>query len=235
MYYVTGDIHGNICNLLFLTEELTKKDVLIILGDVGFNYYRNKKDEAFKKEANEIGITLFCIRGNHELYPCYINSYQTKQWNGGTVYYEEEYPNLLFPKDGEIFTFNKKRCVVIGGAYSIDKEYRKMNGWQWFEEEQLTMEEMDYVEENLARNNWKVDYVLSHTCPISTCPTFLFHPAVDQTTVDKTMEKWLQTIADRLDFKKWYFGHYHGNWNNGKYCMLFEKVQNLTESELPLS
>lgn len=42
----------------------------------------------------------------------------------GTVMYEEEFPNILFPVDGEIFTLNGVQCLVIGGAYSIDKFYR---------------------------------------------------------------------------------------------------------------
>ena len=32
-------------------------------------------------------------------------------------------------------------------------------------------------------------------------------------------------IADRLTFKKWYFGHFHGDWQNGIYEMLFENIK----------
>lgn len=47
-----------------------------------------------------------------------------KIWNEGIVYVEEQYPNILFAKDGEIYNFNGKKVMPIGGAYSIDKYYR---------------------------------------------------------------------------------------------------------------
>ena len=35
----------------------------------------------------------------------------------GKVFIEEEYPNLIFAKDGEIYNINNKSFLVIGGAY----------------------------------------------------------------------------------------------------------------------
>lgn len=49
-----------------------------------------------------------------------LKKYKTKEFHNGIVYYEEEYPNILFAKDG----VNNKSVLVIGGAYSINKEYR---------------------------------------------------------------------------------------------------------------
>ena len=40
------------------------------------------------------------------------------------VYYEEEFPSILFAKDGEVYDFNEKSVIVIGRAYSVDKYYR---------------------------------------------------------------------------------------------------------------
>ncbi len=50
--------------------------------------------------------------------------------------FEEEYPSILFAKDGEIFELNGKQTVVMGGAYSIDKAIRIAYGWGWWEDEQ---------------------------------------------------------------------------------------------------
>ena len=52
----------------------------------------------------------------------------------------------------------------------------------------------------------------------------MFLRSVDQSTVDSSMEVWLQKIADRLTFKHWYFGHYHDDWDNGKYSMLYMDI-----------
>ena len=41
MVYITGDIHGNPEFIIYRAQQLglTKNDVLVLLGDVGANYY----------------------------------------------------------------------------------------------------------------------------------------------------------------------------------------------------
>ena len=57
-----------------------------------------------KKFLESLPITFFCIHGNHEQRPQTIDSYKEKQWHGGIVYYEEEYPVFCFlTKSGEVF------------------------------------------------------------------------------------------------------------------------------------
>ena len=57
-----------------------------------------------------------------------LPTYQEMKWNDGIVYVEKDYPNLLFAKDGEIYNINGKKTLVIGGAYSVDRDYRiRMN------------------------------------------------------------------------------------------------------------
>ena len=40
-------------------------------------------------------------------------------------------------------------------------------------------------------------------------PTDLFSPEVDQTTVDSSMELFLEEIAEIADYKVWCWGHFH--------------------------
>ena len=65
---------------------------------------------------------------NSENRPQNICFYQEKQWHGGRVLYEDDFPNILFPIDGDIFDIEGKQCIVIGGAYSVDKFYRLRMG-----------------------------------------------------------------------------------------------------------
>ena len=112
-------------------------DILIVLGDAGINYYANEKDNALKNSLKEhYPITLFCIHGNHEERPENIKTYKTKKFHDGIVYYEEDYPNILFAKDGEVYNFNNRKVLVIGGAYSVDKYFRLARGYNWYESEQ---------------------------------------------------------------------------------------------------
>ena len=217
MIYITGDTHARFERVVDFCEKMktTKDDILIILGDAGINYYKGKKDNLLKKYLSELPITLFCIHGNHEMRPNKIETYKLVDFKGGKVWIEEEYPNLLFAKDGEIFNFENQgvtyKTIVIGGAYSVDKYYRLIRGWSWFPDEQPNKEIKDFVEKQLEDRNWEIDIVLSHTCPKYYEPTEWFLNGLDQNTVDKSTEIWLDSIFERLNFKKWYCGHYHGS------------------------
>lgn len=227
MIYITGDTHGYFGRIKEFCEQFTtsREDILIILGDAGINFYGEVHD-AVKKEALEsLPITLFCIHGNHEQRPSTIGTYKEKVWRGGIVYYEEKYPDLLFAKDGEIFDFAGKKTIIIGGAYSIDKMRRIITGYGWWPDEQPSEEIKQYVETQLEKQEWKVDVVLSHTAPLKYEPVEMFLDGVDQSRVDKSTEEWLDQIEDRLEYKKWYCGHYHTEKKNDKIQIMFEKVE----------
>ena len=93
---------------------------------------------------------------------------------GGQVYIEKSYPNIIFAKDAEIYDIEGKKTLVIGGAYSIDKDYRLAMGYKWFPDEQPTKELknkcMDIV------NSKKIDIILSHTGPKKFEPVECFLP-----------------------------------------------------------
>lgn len=85
MVYFTGDIHGSPYNIIRFAKrmKLTRSDVIIILGDVGANYYGTERDSETKTHLNALKPTIFCIHGNHEKRPAGIPSYKLKEWNGG--------------------------------------------------------------------------------------------------------------------------------------------------------
>lgn len=212
MIYITGDTHGQFGHVKEFCEKYntTKDDILIILGDAGLNFNGNEYDRDRKRGVERLPITIFAIHGNHEMRPESVDTYKTMKWNGGLVYYEPEFPSLLFAKDGEIFDLDGNKTIIIGGAYSVDKEIRLIRGWKWFEDEQPSDEIKAYVEEQLGKEKWKVDVVLSHTCPLKYEPVEWFMSGVNQNAVDKSTEKWLDYIENMLDYNKWYCGHYHG-------------------------
>ena len=113
MIYYTGDLHGSNDEIIRFceTHDLTDNDTVILLGDVGANYYGGWKDKRFKKTFTFVTPTFLCIHGNHEMRPTSLDTYIEKEWNGGTVWYEREYPNLLFAKDGETVEEAKERLA----------------------------------------------------------------------------------------------------------------------------
>lgn len=230
MVYITGDIHGDIERIrdierYCLYSKTTTDDCLILLGDVGINYYEDYRDAIRKELMSNIPITFICIRGNHEARPQNISSYTTKTMFGGLVYYEPAYPNIIFLKDGGEYTIQGKKFLAIGGAYSVDKNYRLSKGYKWFGDEQLSEDEQDDIFENIKGHSY--DIVLTHTCPFEWQPTELFLPQVNQNEVDKTTEQFLSKVKNNIKYTKWYFGHFHGDKDVGEYEMLYYKIKRI--------
>ncbi|MDR2590159.1 MAG: metallophosphoesterase [Oscillospiraceae bacterium] len=211
MVLLTGDTHRNFKHIaeLCLKYSFKKSDVLVILGDVAINYFGDPEDKKVKTLLNTLDITILSIYGNHEMRPEYIPTYNEIEWKGGIVFSESKFPNLVFAKDGEIYELAGKRCIAIGGAYSVDKNFRIVNDWGWWPYEQPSDEIKKHVEANLDSVNWNVDVVLSHTCPFKYIPHERLIPNIDPKRIDNGTEKWLDTIEERLTYKHWYCGHFH--------------------------
>ena len=226
MIYITGDTHGQFGRINRFTQlaNTTTDDIMIILGDAGLNYYLSDQDDTRKKEVSKIPLTFFCIHGNHEERPNLIGTYHEITWHGGIVYVEDKYPNILFAKDGEVYDFDGKSAIVIGGAYSVDKFHRLARGWNWFESEQPDEETKNKIWHKLMSLNWKIDYVLSHTCPLKYEPVEVFLPFIDQSDVDKSTEEFLNDVENALEYEKWYCGHYHTTKSIDKIRFMFEDI-----------
>lgn len=222
--YIMGDIHGSVHPIKeFIRRNKDKQfndtDILILLGDSGLNYHLDERDYFFKKALCKLPFTYFVIRGNHEERPsiCMQNNPDKWEWSeffSGSIFQEKEFPQIKYANDMPESYFIPKEdgtyysTLVFPGAYSVDKFYRLMNKWNWFENEQLSPEEMDWGKGIIKfREEW--DLVLSHTCPIIYEPTDLFLPTIDQSTVDKTMERFLGEIEYSTNYKAWLWGHYH--------------------------
>lgn len=134
----------------------------------------------------------------------------------GYVYRETQFPNIRYLIDGNFYFFNGHSTLVIGGAYSVDKYHRiskYLNGEShflgWFPQEQLSTDEMANIER--IYDNYNFDFVLTHTCPSSWIPNDLLLNFIDQSTVDKNMEIWMEKFKEKIYYKAWLFGHYHAD------------------------
>lgn len=225
--FLTGDTHGSFIKIYEFCEKFntTKDDLMIVAGDFGINYFLNNKEKKEKYKLNNLPITFLIVRGNHEIRPENISTYKEREWNGGVVYVEDDYPDLLFAKDGEVYNINNHKVLCIGGAYSVDKFYRISTGNKWFCDEQLTKEERDTIFRNVYGRAF--DYVITHTCPLKYVPTEMFIPMVDQSTVDFSMEIWFNEIFGVIDFKRWYCGHYHTDKLDDKIRFLYNDFVDL--------
>lgn len=240
--YLTGDIHGRIGRFkkikTFCKQHKTSKetDVIILLGDVGLNYYGNNIDKTLKEYLNNIPVTFICIQGNHEERPENIPTYKEINLNSsikGSFYYESLYDNIYFAKNSYPFFINGLSFFVLGGAYSVDKEYRLnltklgYNNYKWFQDEQLNETEKAIALDNIKENNYYFDYILTHTCPYKYRPTEMFLPSINQKKVDNSMEMFLDKIDDKIHYKHWYCGHWHTDKDVHKISFLFENIEKI--------
>lgn len=233
MIYLTGDTHRNFERIYqFCRRHNTSRaeDLMIILGDAGLNYYGKRFDDEIKRKVSTLPITFLCVHGNHEMRPQSVEGYITRQWCGGFVMFEPEFPNILFAIDGEIYDLNGLSTMVVGGAYSVDKEERLeaqacgFEQYKWFADEQPDTLTKLRCEQALARRGHKVDVLLSHTCPFNDRPVEAFLPGVDQSTVDTTTEEWLQKLVDHNDVKVRFSGHYHVDGTYHKSRILYKDI-----------
>ena len=49
---------------------------------------------------------------------------------------QKYFMDILFAKDAELYELNGLFTFVIGGAYSVDKNYRLLHGLAWWPDEQ---------------------------------------------------------------------------------------------------
>lgn len=228
----TGDTHGGVgANIRIsnihknIPECKPSETGVIILGDAGLNFYLNKTDKKQKRMLNGQGYHIYCVRGNHEERPENIESYHLEYDAnvGNMVWVEEEFPNIKFLADGGNYVIGGHPCLVIGGGYSVDKYWRLQRaGYKaseadiadpkkcgWFKDECLTVDEMSAITD--SNKGKKFDFILSHTCPYSWQPTDLFLGCIDQSTVDNSMELWMDELKDTFNWNIWLFGHFHAD------------------------
>lgn len=230
---VTGDTHGERERLLDYIDQHKRDDnfdMLLICGDFGFIWNGDRFEKDFlDKVSKESNFPILFVDGNHENFDL-IYRYPVIEWNGGKIH--EIRPNIYHLMRGEIYTINDKKLFVFGGGYSIDKErrllYKEYYGQEvWWEQEFPTKEECNNAIENLTKNDWKVDYIFTHSAPINVLPMiseFFISGAKANTDIINTL---LEEIRQKTTYEHWYFGHYHGNKNFDNFSLLYETSINL--------
>lgn len=207
MIYITGDLHGDI-NIKKITtkqfpdqKNLSRDDYLIILGDFGAVWYGNQKDNYLLGWHEKKNYTTLFVGGNHENYDV-LNSYPAEYWKGGKVHKIRDHVFHLM--NGQIFTIENRKFFVMGGATSHDKEYRK-EGISWWAGEEPGLADYQEAEQNLLQHKWNVDYVLTHTIPQKVYEEIV----TNRLDSNSRLERYLNVLIDKIQYKNWYAGHLH--------------------------
>ena len=231
--FLVGDIHGD-PNIVSSSnwdkaKDLTEKDLVIFLGDFGL-YWGNtpsKEEEYWLDWLARKPYQVAFVDGNHENFDL-INSFpESTKWGGKVGIDHRVGGDIIHLKRGEVFNINNKKIFVMGGASSIDKMHRT-EGISWWPQEQHSKAEEENALNNLDSVNWKVDYVLTHTCPDSVIKEFVDNPYSEK--FNDPVSKFLEFIDNRLTYDLWCFGHFHNDRryvNNDKYQCHYKTIQEL--------
>ena len=238
MIYVTGDCHQNFrkFNTKIFPEqkEMTKEDYVIICGDFGGVWNKeveNKEEKHLLDWLEEKPFTTLFVDGNHENFDR-LYSYPVELWYGGKVH--KIRPSVIHLMRGQIYEIDGKSFFTFGGASShdiesgildpedpdfkekkkwLDREWRsyRVNHITWWAQELPSEEEMQEGRANLAAHDNQVDFIVTHCCATST------QMLIDEQKLKPDIETdYLEEIKQTIQFKKWFFGHYHDNRNVSK-------------------
>lgn len=204
---LTGDTHADVSRILFIDDnEMTKDDVVIILGDFGVIWKEN--DSMTKKVLQMLGekkFTTAFLDGNHENFIEIARLEKKAFWNEGKVGILPH--GIIHLLRGEIYNINGKIIGVCGGANSVDLWHRT-EGVSWWREEEITDKDVSNFEANLKGN--KIDIMLSHDAPASLIPLVKLFSGINDGEISNS-QKQLEKINQIADIDKWYFGHWHIN------------------------
>ena len=241
---VSGDIHGDfnlLVNKLCVQYEM-KDTVLIVAGDCGFGfeqkgYYENIVRRNNKRMNNANNWIVF-VRGNHD----------NPEYFDGKVF---NHKRFVAVPDYSILKACGHTILCIGGAISIDRQYRK-DSWirqQSIQHKHQSTDPLDrnvyWINEapvynadklNAINERFAIDTVITHTapsfCELQSKNGLATWAANDEGKLMADVEEERQAMDDIHDhllynnhpISHWYYGHFHQSWHSAIGEILFKML-----------
>lgn len=249
MVYMTGDCHGDwrrFDSRWFPDgKDLTSEDFVIVCGDFGL--WRDTADERQGLNSlEELPFNILFVDGNHENFDrLYSDEFEELDFHGGRAHKIRK--NVFHLMRGYVFELCGKKFFAFGGASSHDcddgildrknfcskqefemakLEYMRAGAAfrvaheSWWEQELPSDEEMQFGMETLDANDNSVDFIVTHCAPqqiASVISRGMYKP--------DSLTSYFNVIAETVDFKRWFFGHYHEDARVlGKFDMLYHNI-----------
>lgn len=200
MIYVTGDMHGDADKLKLACAKLKKGDTLIICGDFGFLWEGSRHELKTLKKLGKARYNLCFIEGCNENFEL-LSTYPETEFKSGKA--RNISGRLWQLCRGEVYSMEDKRIFVFGGGESEDIESKRAQG-RWFPEELPSLAEMERGVDNLEKQHFEVDAILTYQ------PPGLVLAMLENRTLEcDSLQFYLSEIAKRTKFGCWYFGRLH--------------------------
>lgn len=188
-----GDVHGNAYYIRSLRKLLKYfgVDLVIQVGDMGILWRDENPDDCPVVDAvKSLDTDWWFIDGNHDNHP--------NLRNVG----EDITDRIKYMRRGSIKDIDGLNFGFLGGAYSVDKDYRT-EGVSWWPEEQPTREEA----EPLLRAD--LDVLVTHDIPSSFEPVKAFDVGPRHEEASKHTRDLIQEVMTASGARYVFSGHWH--------------------------
>lgn len=245
--FITGDVHGDFSRfkkeVFYEQAGLTKDDYLIIAGDFGGVWDGSPRERHWLDWLDARPFTTLFVSGNHENFDM-LAALPKEEWHGGEI--QRVRPSVIHLTRGQVYDIGGRKFFTMGGASSHDisggilepddPEFRKkrkrleasgalyrVNHHSWWAAELPSEAEYQTARANLEKHGWAVDYIVTHCCPTSVQDELSGGAFQADHLTD-----FLDEVAQRCQFRYWFFGHYHDNGVvREKYVLLYEQIVEL--------
>lgn len=202
---VLGDIHGS-GNFISKIEkhwngiEVEPEACIIQVGDFGVFASSDPILETVQNFCDRHDVYFYAIRGNHD------NPFW---WNEGSEEISEKYPRITLIPDYTSGEINGKSVLFVGGAVSVDRQYREIY------RDYFPNEEFDYRSGFMEH-----DILILHTAPsnVNKSPdgsdiSFYFQndPALPDDLYQERMK--VDLLVKDITPKLVIGGHFHNHYN----------------------
>jgi hypothetical protein len=148
------------------------------------------------RHAMQAGIEFYWLDGNHENFDALEADVDFEATEP-----QQMMANLWYLPRGSTWTWDGCRFMALGGAYSIDKEYRT-EGRSWWRQELLTQRQV-YA----AMERGPVDVLLTHDAPEGVCP--IVTPLYKGDDESKGNRLAVTVVMEAVKPRLLVHGHYH--------------------------
>ena len=217
--FITGDIHGGLdMQSLRDWEGGSRGDYLIVAGDFGLPWNGDDVEEEDIRWLESRPYRVLFVDGNHEKFD-YWKRRPTEIWHGGEVQRLRPHSPILRLMRGEIYEIEGAKYFTMGGATSVDKQWRHPFE-DWWPCELPSEENFRQANAKLESVGWKVDFAITHTCATS-----YLEPTMGQWGDADRLTDYFNGLEKRLEYKHWYYGHFHRDGDvDGQHTVLYDEI-----------
>lgn len=200
-FMFVGDLHGQVDDAQIAIELAAQSgvDEIVQVGDWGFIWKMSDQTQQIERVLETLDMRMRFIDGNHDDHP---RLRALPEGEGNVT------PRITYQRRGSVLTYpDGLRVGFLGGAPSIDKRWRIMNGQGWWPEEEI--EDADVERLVAAAGGVPLDLLVTHDAPF--LPPTIVPRRLDEEFMTKSYQslKRVREAAAATATPLLVHGHYH--------------------------